>query len=219
MGVSMIFQVDQIILLSSERSIVELDTYIWISIEQWGYRSRLYLVQWAVFTVSYLRVSELQEHSRAQDPEYIESLTTLHQCYFFFHNTKRTTEMMKKCKCLFGSVRMSGRRTRFQGGFYGNLGNLTEDVANIQPWNLVSKKLKVPELLCLKLVEHSTRQSGTGLLLLTQHGRKSCVRLFKSPPVDYFVVERQLFIPGDHFVHFKLVRVGAEKGCRPIGQG
>ena len=134
----MIFQVDQIILLSSERSIVELDTYIWISIEQWGYRSRLYLVQWAVFTVSYLRVSELQEHSRAQDPEYIESLTTLHQCYFFFHNTNRTTEMMKKCKCLFGSVRMSGRRTRFQGGFYGNLGNLTEDVANIQPWNLVS---------------------------------------------------------------------------------
>ena len=68
----MIFQVDQIILLSSERSIVELDTYIWISIEQWGYRSRLYLVQWAVFTVSYLRVSELQEHSRAQDHEYIE---------------------------------------------------------------------------------------------------------------------------------------------------
>ena len=91
----MIFQVDQIILLSSERSIVELDTYIWISIEQWGYRSRLYLVQWAVFTVSYLRVSELQEHSRAQDPEYIESLTTLHQCYFFFHNTNRDDEKVQ----------------------------------------------------------------------------------------------------------------------------
>ena len=84
----------------------------------------------------------------------------------------------------------------------------------------------IPELPCLMLAGHSTGRSGTEPLLLSQHDRKSCsVRSLKTllyhSRLYFFIKGRNVwadFLLGNHFVHFKLVSVGAEQGCCPIGQ-